>query len=112
MHRLKKMLLEQMDYESILLERFEKEMLTYSEGSLSLKNVKGNAYQKTDCWINSYTFSRESAKSRKAFEGYSHKGKKNSLHFLKKIYNKISIYNKSIIREKLVGDFCKSGTNG
>lgn len=44
MHRLKKMLLEQRDYESILLERFEKEILTFPEGSLSLKKVKGNAY--------------------------------------------------------------------
>ena len=33
-----------MDYESKLLERFEKEILTFPEGSLSLKKVKGNAY--------------------------------------------------------------------
>src|SRR5665647_140709 len=44
MHRLKKMLLEQMDYESRLLERFEKEIKIIPEGSLCLKKVKGNAY--------------------------------------------------------------------
>src|SRR5665648_929213 len=44
LHRLKKMLLEQRDYESILLDRFEKEIPTFPEGSLSLKKVKGNAY--------------------------------------------------------------------
>jgi hypothetical protein len=44
MHRLKKMLVEQMDYESTLLERFEKEMQIMPEGSLCLKKVKGNSY--------------------------------------------------------------------
>jgi len=44
MHRLKKMLLEQMDYESILLEKFENELKIVPPGSLSLKKVKGKSY--------------------------------------------------------------------
>jgi len=44
MHRLKKMLLEQMDYENSLLEIFEHELKTMPEGSLCLKKVKGNSY--------------------------------------------------------------------
>ncbi len=44
MHRLKKMLLEQMEYENSLLQKFENELKTLPEGSLCLKKVKGTAY--------------------------------------------------------------------
>jgi hypothetical protein len=44
MHRLRIMLQEQIDYESKLLDRFEKEILTFPEGNLSLKKIKGNSY--------------------------------------------------------------------
>lgn len=44
MHRLKKMLLDQMEYEKKMLEKFEVEISDLPDGSLCLKCIKGKSY--------------------------------------------------------------------
>ncbi len=58
-----------------------------------------------DCELNSQDFSGYNNMLSTSF-------KKKPLHFSEKIYNKIGIYSKSKIGEKLVGDFGKSETHG